>query len=73
MDPAKISRFTNKPALAHITCRQSLMVGVVWGAVNVLRHAQGEPAEQQVEVGSAILKKQKDGAKCLHFFCTLDP
>ena len=49
------------------------MVGVVWGAVNVVQCAQGEPAEQQVQVRSAILKKQKDGAKCLHFFCTSDP
>ena len=38
--------------------------GLQYGAVCARRTGR-----QQVKVGSAIPKKQKDGAKCLHFFC----
>ena len=35
----------------------------------MVRRAQGEP----VKIGSAIPKKQKGGAKCLHFFLYIGP
>ena len=59
-----------EPLILGMAFHQSIVqlsgCGLLYGATCARRTGR-----QQVEVGSAILMKLKGGAKCLHFFATL--